>query len=95
MTQQSLSKEDVVNINLMLAHVKCLSELLHTLPEHKYQFKSYFKELFDTVKDYEIALNKMTNYEDLSEDQDIIYDKLMEITYTVREIILNNNNDDI
>jgi len=95
MTQQSLSKENAVNINLMLAHVKCLSELLHTLPEHKYQFKSYFKNLFDTVKDYEIALNKMTNYEDLSEDQDIIYDKLMEITYTVREIILNNNNDDI
>jgi hypothetical protein len=93
MTQQSLSKEDVVNINLMLAHVKCLSELLHTLPEHKYQFKSYFKELFDTVKDYEIALNKMTNYEDLSEDQDIIYDKLMEITYTVRDIILNNSNE--
>lgn len=93
MTQQSLSKEDAVNINLMLAHVKCLSELLHTLPEHKYQFKSYFKELFDTVKDYEIALNKMTNYEDLSEDQDIIYDKLMEITYTVRDIILNNTNE--
>jgi len=93
MTQQSLSKEDVVNINLMLAHVKCLSELLHTLPEHKYQFKSYFKNLFDTVKDYEIALNKMTNYEDLSEDQDIIYDKLMEITYTVRDIILNNSNE--
>ena len=93
MTQQSLSKEDAVNINLMLAHVKCLSELLHTLPEHKYQFKSYFKELFDTVKDYEIALNKMTNYEDLSEDQDIIYDKLMEITYTARDIILNNTNE--
>jgi uncharacterized FlgJ-related protein len=93
MTKQSLSKEDAVNINLILAHVKCLSELLHTLPEHKYQFKSYFKELFDTVKDYEIALNKMTNYEDLSEDQDIIYDKLMEITYTVRDIILNNSNE--
>ena len=93
MTQQVLSKEDAMNINLMLAHVKCLSELLHTLPEHKYQFKSYFKELFDTVKDYEIALNKMTNYEDLSEDQDIIYDKLMEITYTVRDIILNNTNE--
>jgi len=92
MTQQSLSKEDAMNINLMLAHVKCLSELLHTLPEHKYQFKSYFKNLFDTVKDYEIALNKMTDYETVSEDQDIVYDKLMEITYTLREIILKNDN---
>jgi hypothetical protein len=92
MTQQSLSKEDAMNINLMLAHVKCLSELLHTLPEHKYQFKSYFKNLFDTVKDYEIALNKMTDYETAAEDQDIVYDKLMEITYTLREIILKNDN---
>lgn len=92
MTQQSLSKEDAMNINLMLAHVKCLSELLHTLPEHKYQFKSYFKNLFDTVKDYEIALNKMTDYETVSKDQDKIYDTMMEITFTLREIILHNDN---
>lgn len=93
MSQQRLSEEEVLNINLMFAHVKCLSELLHVLPEHKYQLKAYFKDLFTTVKRYEAALEKMTNYDDLSETKELVYDKLMEITYTVREIILNDDSD--
>ena len=91
MSQQHLSKEEVVNINLLFAHVKCLSELLHTVPEHKYQLKAYFKDLFNTVKKYEAALEKMTNYDDLSDHKEEIYDKMMEVTYTVREIILNDD----
>jgi hypothetical protein len=92
MSQQNLSKDEAMNITLMLAHMRCLSELLHTLPEHKYQFKVYFKKLFTTVKDYEEALNKMTNYNKMIDDQELVYDKLMEITYTLREIILENDN---
>jgi hypothetical protein len=91
MSHQNLSREDAMNINLMLAHVRCLSELVHTLPEHKFQFKAYFKKLFATVKEYEEALNKMTNYKEdtiANTQQQAVYDALMELTYEVREIIL-------
>jgi len=96
MSHQNLSREDAMNINLMLAHVRCLSELVHTLPEHKFQFKAYFKKLFATVKEYEEALNKMTNYKEdtvANAQQQAVYDTLMELTYDVREIILNKKDD--
>ena len=93
MSQQRLSKEEAMNINLMLAHVKCLSEIIHTLPEHKYKFKSYFKRLFDTVKQYETALDEMTNYQEIAEDQEVVYDKMMELTYMLRDIILKDDSD--
>jgi hypothetical protein len=96
MSHQHLSREDAMNINLMLAHVRCLSELVHTLPEHRFQFKSYFKKLFTTVKEYEEALNKMTNYNEdtaANAQQQAVYDALMDLTYEVREIILNKKDD--
>lgn len=92
MAKQTFNDEQIININLMLAHIRCVSELIHTLPEHKFEFKAYFKELFDTVKTYEEALNKMTNYNEDSEgtkQQNNVYDNLMEVTYTIRNIILN------
>lgn len=92
MAKQTFNDEQIININLMLAHIRCVSELIHTLPEHKFEFKAYFKELFDTVKKYEEALNKMTNYNEDSEgtkQQNNVYDNLMEVTYTIRNIILN------
>ena len=94
MSHQNLSREDAMNINLILAHVRCLSELVHTLPEHRFQFKSYFKKLFATVKEYEEALNKMTNYNEdniANAQQQAVYDTLMELTYDVREIILKRD----
>lgn len=96
MSHQHLSREEAMNINLMLAHVRCLSELVHTLPEHRFQFKSYFKKLFATVKEYEEALNKMTNYSEdnkANEQQQAIYDALMDLTYDVRQIILDKKDD--
>jgi hypothetical protein len=93
MSYQHLSREDAMNINLMLAHVRCLSELVHILPEHRFQFKSYFKKLFATVKEYETALDKMTNYNEDNvgnEQQQAVYDNLMNLTYELKEIILKN-----
>lgn len=92
MSHQNLSKEETLNINLMLAHVRCLSELVHILPPHRYQFKSYFQKLFTTVKEYEIALNKMTNYNENSTgstQQEAVYDSLMDLTYDLRQILLD------
>ena len=77
----------------MLAHVRCLSELVHTLPEHRFQFKAYFKKLFATVKEYEAALDKMTNYNEDNagnKQQQAVYDSLMDLTYDLRQIILEN-----
>jgi hypothetical protein len=91
MTKQSLKSVDVVGINMMLAHVRCISELIHTLPEHKYEFKAYFKELFTVVKKYEKALDKMTDYnatDGAFQQQQDIYDNLMEVTYEIRKIVL-------
>ena len=93
MSHQHLSREEAMNINLMLAHVRCLSELVHTLPEHRFQFKAYFKKLFATVKEYETALDKMTNYNEDNagnKQQQAVYDSLMDLTYDLRQIILDN-----
>jgi hypothetical protein len=93
MSHQNLKEGDALNITLMLAHVRCLSELIHTLPEHRYQFKSYFKKLFTTVKDYEEALNKLTDYQEGTKDskeQQEIYDLLMDLTYDVRDQVIKN-----
>lgn len=89
MSKQTITKEDIVNINLLLAHVNCLSELIHNLPAHRYQFKAYFNDLFTVVKKYEDALKKFTNYtEESIKQQEDIYDHLMEVTYAIREIAL-------
>jgi hypothetical protein len=99
MSHQNLKQDDALNITLMLAHVRCLSELIHTLPEHRFQFKHYFKKLFSTVKEYEEALNKLTNYKEgstTSMEQQEIYDLLMDLTYDVRDQVIkksrNGNN---
>jgi hypothetical protein len=73
-----------------------MSELLHTLPQHKFQFKAYFKKLFDVVKEYEEGLNKLTNYkegEDSSKEQQEIYDLLMDLTYDVRDQVIKKTKD--
>lgn len=96
MSHQNLKQEDSINITLLLAHVRCMSELIHTLPQHRFEFKAYFKELFDTVKKYEEALNKFTNYkegDDESKNEKEIYDLMMELTYDVREAVLKKLND--
>jgi hypothetical protein len=96
MSHQNLKPEDSLNITLMLAHVRCLSELIHTLPEHRYEFKLYFKKLFDVVKNYEEGLNKITNYkegEDESKEQQEIYDLLMDLTYDVRDQVIKKQKD--
>lgn len=96
MSHQNLKPEDALNITLLLAHARCMSELLHTLPQHKFQFKAYFKKLFDVVKDYEEGLNKLTNYnegEESSKEQQEIYDLLMDLTYDVRNEVIKKQRD--
>lgn len=96
MSHQNLKPEDALNITLLLAHARCMSELLHTLPQHKFQFKAYFKKLFDVVKDYEEGLNKLTNYnegEESSKEQQEIYDLLMDLTYDVRDEVIKKQKD--
>jgi hypothetical protein len=96
MSHQNLKPEDALNITLLLAHARCMSELLHTLPQHKFQFKAYFKKLFDVVKDYEEGLNKLTNYnegEESSKEQQEIYDLLMDLTYDVRDQVIKKQKD--
>jgi hypothetical protein len=96
MSHQNLKQEDTLNITLMLAHVRCVSELIHTLPEHRFEFKAYFKKLFDVVKEYEKGLNKLTNYtegEESSRDQQEIYDLLMDLTYDVRDEVIKKQRD--
>lgn len=96
MSHQHLSNKDSINITLLLAHIRCISELVHTLPEHKFQFKIYFKELFIIIKKYEEGLNKMTNYDELevsSGQQKEIYDLMMELSYDVRDSILKKLED--
>ena len=96
MSHQNLKQDDALNITLMLAHVRCLSELIHTLPQHKFQFKAYFKKLFDVVKEYEEGLNKLTNYtegEESSKEQQEIYDLLMDLTYDVRDAVIKKQRD--
>lgn len=96
MSHQNLKPEDALNITLLLAHARCMSELLHTLPQHKFQFKAYFKKLFDVVKDYEEGLNKLTNYnegEESSKEQQEIYDLLMDLTYDVRDEVIKKQRD--
>lgn len=91
MSHQHLKPEHALNITLLLAHVRCLSELIHTLPEHRLQFKAYFKKLFDVVKEYEEGLNKLTNYKEGDKDskeQQEIYDLLMDLTYDVRDQVI-------
>jgi hypothetical protein len=96
MSHQNLKPEDALNITLLLAHARCMSELLHTLPQHKFQFKAYFKKLFDVVKEYETGLNKLTNYnegEESSKEQQEIYDLLMDLTYDVRDEVIKKQKD--
>jgi|TARA_R110000868_G_scaffold62178_1_gene188103 hypothetical protein len=96
MSHQNLKPEDALNITLLLAHARCMSELLHTLPQHKFQFKAYFKKLFDVVKEYEEGLNKLTNYnegEESSKEQQEIYDLLMDLTYDVRDQVIKKTKD--
>jgi hypothetical protein len=96
MSHQNLKPGDALNITLLLAHARCMSELLHTLPQHKFQFKAYFKKLFDVVKEYEEGLNKLTNYkegENSSKEQQEIYDLLMDLTYDVRDQVIKKTKD--
>jgi len=97
MSRQNFKKEDSINITLLLAHARCMSELIHTLPQHKYEFKTYFRELFETIKKYEIILNKLTNYNENdigSKNEKEVYDMMMEVTYDIRNIIIEKFKDE-
>jgi hypothetical protein len=90
MSKQTLCEQDILCINLILANVKVLSELVHNIKGvHRQALKQKFNGLFMAAKSYEAMLETAANYDEKAKaDLELVYDQLMGVNYTLLEMKL-------
>tara|TARA_R110002072_G_scaffold121850_3_gene256082 strand:+ start:2939 stop:3250 length:312 start_codon:yes stop_codon:yes gene_type:complete len=78
----------MMDVNVTLALVKCLSEQIHGMRwDYKQNLKNKFNKLFKVVKQYENEINKSMD-ETNDESIELIYDAFMDSICESKEIAL-------
>lgn len=91
---QQLTNENIIDINILVALTKCLTEVSHNLKYvHKGKERAKIKKLNKAVVDYEDELDKRFNFEE-KEAIETIYDVIMDLILEAREVSLKNTEDD-
>lgn len=92
--QKKLTNENVIDINILVALNKCISEVSHNLKYiHTGKEKAKIKKLNKAVVDYEEELDKRFDFEQ-KEAIETIYDVIMDFILGAREVSLKNTEDD-
>lgn len=85
---QKLTDENLIDINILTALVKCLTEVSHNLKyAHTGKEKAKIKKLNKAMVDYEEELDKRFDFEQ-KEAVETIYDVIMELILEARELTL-------
>tara|TARA_R110002153_G_scaffold200547_5_gene353906 strand:+ start:259 stop:519 length:261 start_codon:yes stop_codon:yes gene_type:complete len=81
-----LNDSDIMDINILFAMTKCMSEIAHGLQyKHTHQIKHKIKKIIKTVDLYEKEINKTMDGSDAVEN---IYDCIMELVLEAKELAL-------
>tara|TARA_R110000751_G_scaffold136245_1_gene239217 strand:+ start:6930 stop:7214 length:285 start_codon:yes stop_codon:yes gene_type:complete len=81
----------ILDINVTLALVKCLSEQLHGMQwEYSHQLKQKFNRLLKVAKIYENEIDK-SMLEANDETIENIYDTLMDLICDAKEIVIERH----
>ena len=81
----------MMDVNVTLALVKCLSEQIHGMRwDYKQNLKNKFNKLFKVVKQYENEINKSMD-ETNDESIELIYDAFMDSICESKEIALSDS----
>lgn len=92
--QKKLTNENVIDINILVALNKCISEVSHNLKYiHTGKEKVKIKKLNKAVVDYEEELDKRFDFEQ-KEAIEAIYDVIMDLILEARQVSLKNTEDD-
>jgi len=92
--QKKLTDKDIIDINILVALNKCMSEVSHNLKYiHTGKEKAKIKKLNKAVVDYEEELDKRFDFEQ-KEAIEAIYDVIMDLVLEAREISLKNKEND-
>ena len=89
-TEYRSEKRIIMDVNMTLALVKCLSEQIHGMQwDYKQNLKNKFNKLFRVVKQYENEINKSMD-ETHDHSIEMIYDALMDSICESKEIALKD-----
>lgn len=92
--QKKLTNENVIDINILVALNKCISEVSHNLKYiHTGKEKAKIKKVNKAVVDYEEELDKRFDFEQ-KEAIEAIYDVIMDLILEARQLSLKNTEDD-
>ena len=92
--QKKLTNENVIDINILVALNKCISEVSHNLKYiHTGKEKAKIKKVNKAVVDYEEELDKRFDFEQ-KEAIEAIYDVIMDLILEARQVSLKNTEDD-
>ena len=78
-----MTKEQEIDINLLIATFRCFNEQLYLLKgAHSQILKKKFNRLIKVSKQYDDELNRIFNY---NEDLESVYDLLMDVIIEVKK----------
>ena len=85
-----LTNENVIDINILIALTKCMTEVSHNLKYiHTGKEKIKIERVNKAVNNYEIELDKRFDYHE-KEAVETIYDVIMDLILDARTISLNS-----
>tara|TARA_R110000744_G_scaffold33416_4_gene78451 strand:+ start:10717 stop:10974 length:258 start_codon:yes stop_codon:yes gene_type:complete len=81
-----MTKEDTIDLNLLIATFRCFNEQLYNLKgKHSKIVKLKFNRLLKVARAYDNEIVKLTGN---SEEIEHVYDQLMEIILEVKTIVI-------
>lgn len=91
---KELNKKTAADVVLLLATFRCFEEQLYNLKgKHGQILKLYFNRLIGVARTYDRYVSK--HLSKLNQNhQDVIQDNLMELIYTTKKIIDDENNNE-
>jgi len=88
-------REDIMDVNILLAMNRCMSEIAHNLQyKHTQQVKQRIKHVIKTVDLYDREVKKKLTH-DQSDAIESIYDCIMDLVLEAREVPLKNADEGI
>ncbi len=83
--KSTLTKEDTLDISILIALFRCFNEQLYNLKgEHSGIVKMKFNRLLKLSSQYEKEIAQEMN----TEEMEAVYDQLMDIVVEVKEVVL-------
>ena len=80
-----ITKEEIMDVNILLAMNRCMSEIAHNLQYiHHHQVKQRIKHVIKTVDLYDREVKKLLN-KDQSDAIEQIYDVIMDLVLEAKE----------